>query len=62
MRKRGDYRVIPIWSNTTMEELESYISAIEAVGFKWEYVHGRTSGIHCIRYWDENERITREVI
>ena len=58
---RVDCRVIPIWNKTTMEEVENYISAIEAVGFKWEYVRGR-SGLSCIRYWDPSEQITKQVI
>ena len=60
MARRNDCRIIPIF-NQTAEEIEEYISAIEAVGFKWEYVHGR-HGINCIRYWDTTEQITKSVI
>ena len=50
---RYSYRVIPVWNNTTTEEFGHFIDAIEAAGYRYEYVHGESGGIHCIRYWNE---------
>ena len=58
---RNNNRVIPIWSSTTIEELNEWISAIEEAGYNWEFVHGR-SGLHCLRYWDKTGSYTKEVI
>jgi hypothetical protein len=54
MNRRNNYRVIPMFNSTTCEEFGEWISAIEAKGYRWEYVHGKTNKIHCLRYWNEN--------
>ena len=61
MGNRLNNRIIPIFSTTTIEELNNIISAIENHDYAWEYVHGR-SGVYCIRYWDKNGDFTNEVV